>query len=38
MTHPDSPELIPCLGGEAEIIKNLQEGPGAYMRWVLGIQ
>jgi len=26
---------IPILGGEAEIIKNLQEGPGAYMRWVL---
>ena len=28
---------IRALGGEAEIIKNLQEGPGAYMRWVLGV-
>jgi hypothetical protein len=26
---------IRALGGEAEIIKNLQEGPGAYMRWIL---
>lgn len=26
---------IPILGGEAEIIKNLEEGPGAYMRWIL---
>ena len=29
-------DAIDILGGEAEIIKNLQEGPGAYMRWVLG--
>lgn len=26
---------LKVLGGEQEIIKNLQEGPGAYMRWVL---
>lgn len=29
---------IKALGGEAEIIKNLQEGPGAYMRWVLEVK
>lgn len=28
---------IPILGGETEIIKNLQEGPGAYVRWVLNV-
>lgn len=31
-------ERISILGGEAEIIKNLQEGPGAYMRWVLEVK
>lgn len=31
----DKEKLI--LGGEVEIIKNLQEGPGAYMRWVLNV-
>lgn len=36
-THEEWEAAIPILGGEAEIIKNLQEGPGAYMRWVLGV-
>jgi hypothetical protein len=29
-------KLFPILGGEQEIIKNLSEGDGAYMRWALG--
>lgn len=37
-TRETAKSAIPILGGDEEIIRNLQDGPGAYMRWVLGNQ
>lgn len=29
-------QAVPILNGESEIVKNLQEGPCAYMKWIIG--